>query len=218
MGCLISLQFNGSRWHLACGGRSFNKILWSNSTAVSVSWNHDSVPSVNPQTLLWAVSCKDCFLSSNGQTPYNLANRGQNFNTSGGLLLLKITNHKIVFWVNIYYATYGNSDLIQDLNCSQIRIKSRWDVETAAIYLNNSLMWLSSALETTLIFKCRMHHRGDDNASVVLQEQCVPSCECTSRPPREATRCCPPSTLQTSWKHLWLHLLVQTSVLLVFDL
>ena len=50
---LPCLQYNGTRWHLACGAQSGKKkIHLKNSTAVSLSRNHDLVTQDNPQALL----------------------------------------------------------------------------------------------------------------------------------------------------------------------
>lgn len=71
---LLSLEYNQSRSHLVCCARS---ALWIafDSTAISPSRNHDPVPQDNTKTLLWAVSCQNCFLSTELHPPVSLHRR-----------------------------------------------------------------------------------------------------------------------------------------------
>ena len=55
--CLPSLQYNGTRWHYSCGAQSTEKYNRQNR-------NHDPVAQNNPQTLVWADSCRSYFLSA----------------------------------------------------------------------------------------------------------------------------------------------------------
>ena len=50
-------------WHFIRGAQSTEKIQLENSAAMAPSKNHDPLTENNPQTLLWAVSCRDFIVS-----------------------------------------------------------------------------------------------------------------------------------------------------------
>lgn len=60
---LFFFKWNGMLLHLCCGAPSANETLVTKSTAMSLSGNRDPVTDDNPQTLLWAESCRSYFLS-----------------------------------------------------------------------------------------------------------------------------------------------------------
>ena len=59
--CPTSLQYNGAKWHSACGAQS-TKNKQTNKP-VSLSKSHHLVTQDNPQNVLWAVSHRNYFLS-----------------------------------------------------------------------------------------------------------------------------------------------------------
>ena len=61
--CLPSLQCDGTKRHSACGAQSIKTFIWKIQISMSLSKNHDPISQNNLQTLSWAVSCRNYFLS-----------------------------------------------------------------------------------------------------------------------------------------------------------
>lgn len=70
--CLLSLQYNGTRWQSACGdqGGKKNFLRLKNLTIMSLARNHPPFSQDIPRSLLWALPCGNYFLLKKRASPH----------------------------------------------------------------------------------------------------------------------------------------------------